>query len=489
MTESEQISTLSYAIRFRVVLKYLGQLMLVQAALILMPLLVSMMYGESEYTLRFGIVILGLVIFSLPWLRTPKPDAFQDNEALVITVLAFLIGAISMIYPFRLANLSMPDAFFEAISAITTTGLTTIDRVTEKSGTFLFTRSWMQWYGGLGIVVLSLAILRGNPGISRKLIDTQDQENPFIDLSTYARKIFFVYCILTGVVFIALFASGNGILHSLIYSLSSVSTGGFDSLDASTPHNLSVLTQSILIAGSLLGSITLILYFRAYQKGIQNIFNDIETRTLLYLIMASFLLLTWFMRNNLDLGWIQSGWNAFFLTVSAQTTTGFSTYEVSQLDPSSKIILILSMFTGGEIGSTAGGIKILRLLIIIQLVHHYLVRTALPSHAVVEPRLAGQKIEPGDFSSVFIVLSLYVFLILISWLLFTAMGMDPLNSLFEVMSATCTVGLSTGLTASDLHPLLKAVLGFDMLAGRLEIIALFVLIYPRTWLGKRTKSK
>ena len=147
------------------------------------------------------------------------------------------------------------------------------------------------------------------------------------------------------------------------------------------------------------------------------------------------------------------------------------------------------MFTGGEIGSTAGGIKILRLLIIIQLVHHYLVRTALPSHAVVEPRLAGQKIEPSDFSSVFIVLSLYVFLILISWLLFTALGMDPLNSLFEVMSATCTVGLSTGLTASDLHPLLKAVLGFDMLAGRLEIIALFVLIYPRTWLGKRTKSK
>ena len=146
------------------------------------------------------------------------------------------------------------------------------------------------------------------------------------------------------------------------------------------------------------------------------------------------------------------------------------------------------MAIGGEMGSTAGGIKIIRLLILARLVQFAVRRNSVPSHAVIEPRLNGQRIEAQALTEVLTFTALFGATAFLSWIPFLWLGHDPLDSLFEIVSAMGTVGLSTGITRSELHPLLKAVLCLDMLAGRLEIIALLVLVDPRNWFGKRVET-
>jgi trk system potassium uptake protein TrkH len=148
-------------------------------------------------------------------------------------------------------------------------------------------------------------------------------------------------------------------------------------------------------------------------------------------------------------------------------------------------VLLLSMFTGGALGSTAGGIKMLRAVILLRLVQVSIRRTCLPPHAVLEPRIGGQRLEGAEIQDALLLLVLFLGVVVASWLPFLAYGYDPLDALFEVVSATSTVGLSAGVSTVDMAWPLKGVLCADMLLGRLEVVALVVLVYPRTWIGRR----
>jgi trk system potassium uptake protein TrkH len=186
-----------------------------------------------------------------------------------------------------------------------------------------------------------------------------------------------------------------------------------------------------------------------------------------------------------DASWMQALHHAPVVVFSAQTTAGFSSMDLSQLHASVKLVLILTMAVGGSVGSTAGGFKILRLLIMIKLLRVFLRRTCASKHAVVEPRIADRRMEDTVIQEALIVVLLFAAVILISWLPFVFMGYDPLDSLFEVVSATGTVGLSAGLVGSEMPILLKGILCIDMLLGRLEILAWLVMVYPGTWIGRR----
>ncbi len=158
------------------------------------------------------------------------------------------------------------------------------------------------------------------------------------------------------------------------------------------------------------------------------------------------------------------------------------------MDSTSKVVMLLSMLIGGSIGSSAGGFKILRLLILLRLLQLLLRRTTMPLHAVAEPYLGEQKLEADEASQALQLILLFLIVILASWIPFVVLGYDPLDALFEVVSASGTVGLSSGIARPELEPLLKGILCLDMLAGRLEIVALLVVLYPRTWFGRREKT-
>jgi trk system potassium uptake protein TrkH len=177
--------------------------------------------------------------------------------------------------------------------------------------------------------------------------------------------------------------------------------------------------------------------------------------------------------------------HAFFLGMSAQTTAGFTTLDLNSIDDSAKLSMIISMLIGGGVGSTAGGIKLLRFLILLRLIQVILQRTTMPSQAVQYPKLGGKLLEDTEVQRVLILILLFIGIIVISWLFFLMYGYAPMNALFEVVSASATVGLSTGVTAADMPVLLKLILCLDMLFGRLEIIALLVVLYPPNWIGKR----
>ena len=159
MTFDERIASISYTVRIPVIAKYLGQIGLMVALLCVPPLLVSLLFGEHAFSLRFIAVIGVLLVTSLPLIRLPAPDQIQINEGLSITALTFALTPLLMTYPLMAAGLGFQDALFEAISAVTTTGLSTLTDIENLPRTFLFARAWMQWFGGLGIVVLSVSLL------------------------------------------------------------------------------------------------------------------------------------------------------------------------------------------------------------------------------------------------------------------------------------------------------------------------------------------
>ena len=156
---AKQATELRYAVRFRVIFKYFGQLCLVLAVLTVVPLVVSLILGERNITLRYAVVVCGLAVLGLGMSRLRSPSGMQANEGMVVVALVFLFSPLAMSYPMMSSGLSLLDALFEAISGVTTTGLSTKATLVGAPATFLFARAWMQWYGGLGIVVLSLALV------------------------------------------------------------------------------------------------------------------------------------------------------------------------------------------------------------------------------------------------------------------------------------------------------------------------------------------
>jgi trk system potassium uptake protein TrkH len=487
----ERSIVLAYAVRGRVVLKYCGQLALMLAVLTMVPLGFALWEADWGFAQRFGVLWGGLLLAGGGLARLPAPARIQGNEALTVTALAFIFSALLMSWPLMTSGIPFVDALFEAISGVTTTGLSTLGSIEHRSATFLFARAWMQWYGGLGIVVLSVALLMGHHAAARRLADpVESGEGLIVAARTHARHSLIVYLSLT-VLGVALVwpLTGDG-FSALLHVLSAVSTGGFSNSDASLAGLGSKGAAVAVMAVSFLGAVSLPLYWRMFHAGwgggCRTVFADIELRALMVGCLLGGGLLTW-------LAWLHGAetpwYHGLLMAFSAQTTTGFSTLPVAGMDPASKLVMIISMLVGGSVGSSAGGFKLLRLLALLRLLQLMIRRSGMPPHAVVEPYLGGQKLETDDMLRALQLILLFIGVMVLSWLPFVALGYDPLDALFEVASACGTVGLSTGIARPELETVLKGVLCFDMLAGRLEIIALLVVLYPRNWIGRREEAQ
>ena len=491
MSGDDRLAPLSYAVRPRVIAKYLGQVGVMIGLVTLVPFAASILFGEFHRAVPIGVVVAAIVTISVPLTRMDVSQDLQANEVITVAALSFLLSPVLMVYPLTTMGLAPIDAFFEAVSAITTTGLSTLPHVEEMSRTFLFSRAWMQWSGGLGIVVFSLALLMGHEPVSRRLFELEGGiENIVATVRTHARRVLVVYLSLTIVSILILWAMHVDLFTAVVQVLAAVSTGGFSSFDTSLAGLHSWPAAYVVIAISLCGAFPLYLYYASYARGVRLWIADIEVRALLVAVLATTVLLIWTLSRGMPtMSFGDVLRHAPLLAVSAQSTTGFTSLPIGDLDPASKLIMIVSMALGGSVGSTAGGIKILRLLILLRVLQLALRRTGMPSRAVAEPRLAGRRLEGDEIEKALILLALFVAVVLISWVPFVATGLDPLDALFEVVSASGTVGLSTGVTSLSLPAGLKGVLCLDMLFGRLEVVALLVVLYPPTWFGNRKDSQ
>ncbi|MGA7180876.1 MAG: potassium transporter TrkG [Thiobacillaceae bacterium] len=226
-------STLLYAVRWPVLGRYLGQLALVLALLTLPPLGVSLFYAEYPSSLRYLTVIALLVAIGWPLSRVQAPDQIQGNEAMVIVTLAFVLSPLLMSWPLMAAGLTTMDAVFEAVSGVTTTGLTTLATLQDRAHSFLFVRAWMQWYGGLGVAVLAVAIMAQRGLATRKLVELSGAELQVSSTRTHARRVLAVYVLLTLAGGLLIWAAGLEPFDALAHALSAISTGGFSTFDQS----------------------------------------------------------------------------------------------------------------------------------------------------------------------------------------------------------------------------------------------------------------
>jgi trk system potassium uptake protein TrkH len=481
-------ATLAYAVRLPVIAKYLGQLAFVLAVITAVPLIASLMFGDYQVSGRYALITVALLLAAAASWRLREPARIQANEALTIAALTFVLSPVIMSYPVAAAGLAPLDALFEAVSAVTTTGLSTVGNPEDMPRSLLFARAWMQWYGGLGIVVLSVALLMGHQIAARRLTEPLSGETMVSTARTYARRMLTVYTLMTVLGLGLVWLLCGDAYYALVHTLSAVSTGGFSAFDNSLAGFEHWTTRYAVIGLALAGAVPLHLYYHAWRGGWREFTTDVELRALLLATAAVSALLFLLAYTRTGMAWDTAGAHAVLLGISAQTTAGFSSLDVESLDNASKLVLIAAMIVGGGVGSSAGGIKILRLLILIRLVQLLLRRTTLPTHAVLQPRLAGKPLENNDLQRALLLILLFFGVIVASWMFFVALGHPPLDSLFEVVSATGTVGLSVGVATAELHPVLKGVLCLDMLLGRLEIVALLVVLYPPTWFGKRAES-
>ena len=480
--------SLQFAVRPRLVIKYLGVLALPLAALTIVPMGVALSAGEIGVGLRYAMIVAGLATAGWLCARLPYAATIQKNEALLTSVLLFLIAALSYAVPFQAYGILPEDAIFEAISAVTTTGLSTLGTVENKPATFLFARAWLQWIGGLGIVVLALALLI-DPGSSALRLGFSEQEIDDIEGGTraHARQVLRLYLALTGVGVGLLLALGVSPFDAIVHTLAAVSTGGFSNYDASLAGLAGWPARTVVIALGFAGALSFAWYFSVSFKNWRSWLTDRRFVTLAVACLLSGALVVFFI-------WLHDNsfgrWpDALLLAVSAQTTSGFSSTSVVDLPPAAQFTLIGSMMIGGDAGSTAGGIKLWRLLILMHLFQLVLLRISMPRYSRLTLRVAGQRLPPWELETAIAVVFIYVLLIICSWAVFLVYGVAPFAALFEIVSAAGTVGLSVGVTGPDLAPALKFVLGVDMLMGRLEMLAVIVLLLPSTWIGKRRHSR
>ncbi len=481
---------LQFRVRPKIVLAIVGQLLGVVAGLTLAPAAVAFVVGDLRFGWRCVAVVAVLAACAAAARRLPRPRHLQTNEAMVISVTVFTATPLLMSYAFAATGLAPMDAVFESFSAVTTTGLSMVADVRGESPAFVFARAWMQWYGGLGFVVLSLALVVRPGPLARKLAAPAGNGDDELlgSARAHGRMVLIVYAAVSAAGFVALLVCGSAPFTALVHVLSGISTGGFssypDSLGGMEGSAAPLVSTAICLAGAL----PLAGYVRVWRHGPGEAWRDPQIATMLAVAAVGSLTLGFVLRAEGNMPAAEALWHGTIQMVSAQTTSGFSSLDIGALEGGAQTLLLLAMFVGGCSGSTAGGAKLIRAVVAFQVLRAAMWAASAPSHAVVEPRLGGRSLDAGEARALLATIVLLVALIAVSWLSFAVAAYPPMASLFEVVSATATVGLSSGITAAELPSHLKLVLCADMLLGRLECIAVLVALYPRTWVGRQREE-
>lgn len=468
-----------------------GRIILLEGALLLAPLAVSLIYGDNgivPFLITIGICALIGGLLSLLF-RNHSTMIFA-KEGFLITALAWvclsLIGAIPFVLSGEIPNYI--DAFFETVSGFTTTGASILADVESKSHSILFWRSFTHWMGGMGILVLMVAII---PNLSGRTIHVLRAEMPgptmgklVPKLRDTAKILYYIYFVLTLLEFILLMLGGMPTFDSAVHALGTAGTGGFGIKNDSIT-SYSAYHQWVIAAFMMLFGVNFNLYYLLILRRFRSVFRSEEFWTYVTVVLAATGLVTW---NILSIygSLPEAVRQAFFQVNTVVSTTGFSTADFNAWPELSKTVLVLLMFMGGCAGSTAGGLKVARLVMLYKTVRREL-RHLLHPRSVSAVRFEGKALDDGTLVSVGNYFALYIGLFVLFLLIVSFQpGFDFLSNFTAVASCFNNIGpglAKVGPTAnfSAYRPVIKLVLAFAMLFGRLEIYPMLISMSPSTW--------
>ncbi len=445
--------------------------------LTIIPLIVSVVLGELLYTKIFAGLVVSTIAVGFGWRRFfPSESQMKLTDALIVTALVYLLFSLVGSIPF-LPVKPFLDSLFEAMSGFTTTGLSTIDESVLPYSLHFF-RSYAQWLGGMGIIVLSLAILLRPGKTAFKLYSTEFGETNILgSVISTAKAVIKVYLVLTALGYLAYYLAGMGPFSALIHILTTIPTGGFSLYPESIGYYNSPVISFTVSIFMILGAISFPLYYISLKEDFRRFVRDHQVQTLILLILVGTLIFS--ITFGTSFSDVVPG---LFQTSTAITTTGYNTVPTAPLPDGDKFVTIIFMIIGGGTGSTAGGIKIFRLLILLGMIRVTFFRTLLPKEAKLPLKFGNLTVTEEEAESIFSFFTAYLVIMALSTMIVVWVeGFTLIDSLFEVASAEGTVGMSVGITSSSLNPISKLVLIVNMWLGRLEIIPVLVALYPKSW--------
>jgi trk system potassium uptake protein TrkH len=476
-----------------IIFRILGILLMVFSIALIPPILVSLIYQDSAlgaFASALGITFATGALFWFP-VRYRRQE-LRTRDGFVVTVLFWLVLAISGSLPLMLADnpgLSFTDAFFESLSGWTTTGATVITGIDDLPHSILFYRQLLQWLGGMGIIVLAVAILP-MLGIGGMQLYRTETPGPMKDdkltprITETAKTLWYIYLALTIACAFGYYFAGMNVFDAICHAFSTVAIGGFSTHDASIGHFDSGLIESVAIFFMVISAFNFALHFYAWRfRSIKHYFADSEVKTLLTVLMLAAIVTFVTLVTTNSYSPDEALRFGLFELVSIATTTGFATADFSLWPVFLPFLLFFLAFMGGCAGSTGGGLKVIRVLLIFKQGGREMKRLIHPN-AIIPIRIGGRPVDDRVVEAVWGFFSVYLMLYLLMTVLLLATGLDFVTA-FSAVGA-CMNNLGPGLGDVSAHygeitDFAKWVLSFAMLLGRLEIFTLLVLFTPAFW--------
>ncbi len=476
---------------FKAVLNIVGSLVVLLGLLTIIPLGLSIYYREGDapaFLLSMAIAIsCGLLA---RWVSRNEKE-IGNRECFAVVTFGWIAAAIVGALPFFLNGTfsSFTDAFFEAMSGFTTTGATVLADIETQPHGILFWRSFLHWLGGMGIIVLFVAVLPslgfGGTRLFKAEVPGPLPERLEPRIRETARTLWGIYVGISAAEAILLCLGGMTPFDSVTHTFATMATGGFSTRTASVGAWESPFIQSTIMCFMLIAGGNFALYFRVLRGRPGALLRDAEMRFYLFVVAISIVIVTSSLCLDHSLSLVASLRAAAFQVSSIITTTGFTTVDFDTWPSLAKGILLALMFIGGCTGSTGGAIKVARVLILLK--HAYgEVRRFVHPKAIALTKLNGTAIRPEMLGNVLGFVFLYISIFVLSALAMMALGLDIVSACSSVAATLGNVGPGLGIigpayTYASIPALGKWVLSLCMLLGRLELYTVLVLLVPDFW--------
>ena len=468
----------------------IGWILKVEAALMTLPMIVSVVYREKNgvYFVMAALLCLGAgVLLSM---KKPEKTTYYAKEGYISVALGWIVMSIMGCLPFVFSG-EIPfffDALFEIISGFTTTGASILTDVEALSKCMLFWRSFSHWVGGMGVLVFILAILPLAGGEHNLQLMKAESPGPSVSklvprLRETAMMLYKIYLGMTVLMIVILAVSGMPLFDTLCLTFGTAGTGGFGVLNSSVA-GYTTFQQAVITVFMMLFGVNFSFYFLLLYKKAKDAFSMEEVRWYFVIYFGAVLLITVNLAGQAG-SVLEHFHHAAFQAASIMTTTGFSTVDFNLWPQLSKAVLLLLMFIGACAGSTGGGMKVSRIVVYMKSIKREMAALIHP-RSVQVMKLEGKAVDSAMLRSIFSFLSAYLVIFVVSLLIVTLDGFD-LETNFSAVAATFNNigpglgGVGPTSNFAGYSVLSKLVLSLDMLIGRLEIFPILLLFAPNTW--------
>ncbi|OYT52877.1 MAG: hypothetical protein B6U72_07325 [Candidatus Altiarchaeales archaeon ex4484_2] len=488
----------------KIALHDLGEICWLMSLIFLIPTVFSVIYaGEynplhlMEQVYVFIVPATVMYLLHMVFRRVTSIRETRRKHVIISVALAWLIIPLVGSLPFLLSGTLSPlDSFFESMSGWTTTGMTMIENPEKVREDILFLRSLSQWVGGIGVVALALVVFMREGTVSMEYYAQEvgkQKLKPMVRgtiIETW--KIYSMYTIACIVLLIIL---GVPVFDSINISFATLSTGGFTTHAESIGFYKNPAIEFVVAIFMVVGATSFLIHLRIFEGEYMTLFRNIEFRYMIRILGLSLILVTCFMYlagGYHDAGdALEIGRSVFFHSVAAITCTGFSIGDISGWIQVPQSVLMLMMYTGGIYGSTAGGIKLLRFIIVLKVLKHSFDKLTLPKSAVLRIGINNRFLEYEEIVHIFGLCGAYLIVALIGGLVITSLGFEELHAFFLSLSAMGNVGLIdvSSVAWFSMSSLCKITLILLMWIGRLEIFPIIILLTSfLRWRGGREKQ-